>query len=223
METLALPGPCRGPANPLLVLLPGAYSRPREFVDEGFVEALRRRGLTADVLVVDAHLRYYEEKTAVERLREDVVRPARARGVKQVWLVGISLGGMGALGYAARYGDEIAGVLALAPYLGRRSVQQEIAAAGGPKAWRTGTSAPEGDDLEREIWRWAAGAPATPPLWLGWGREDRFAEANRLFATLLPAGHHFDVAGDHDWPPWRALWERWLDLGLLAADCARVP
>ncbi len=219
MQTLRLPGPCRGPGHPLVILLPGAYSRPQEFVDEGFVEALRRRGVAADVLVADAHLRYFEEKTAIERLREDVVQPALARGVRQVWLVGISLGGMGALGYAARYGAEITGALALAPYLGRRSVLQEIEAAGGPAAWRARTAPLGTDDLEREIWHWAAGAPAGPPVWLGWGRDDRFAESNRLFATLLPDGRRFEANGGHDWPAWRMLWERWLELGLLPTPC----
>ncbi len=220
MLTLNLPGPCRGAPPPLVVLLPGAYSRPREFVDEGSVAALRRHGIAADVQVADAHLRYYEDKTIVERLRQDIVGPARARGVPQVWLVGISLGGFGALGYAARHGDEIAGVLALAPYLGRRSVLQEIEAAGGPVAWRRANAPPEGDDLEREIWRWAAGAPAAPPVWLGFGRDDRFADANRLFGSLLPPERRFDTEGGHDWPPWRALWERWLDEGRLGRDCA---
>lgn len=153
MQSIAVRSACRSTLAPLVVMLPGAYSRPRDFVDEGFVDALRSRGVDADVQVVDAHLRYYEDKTIVERLRQDVVRPALARGVPQVWLVGISLGGFGALGYAARHGDEIAGVLALAPYLGRRSVLQELEAAGGPAAWRRRSPPPEADDLEREVWR----------------------------------------------------------------------
>lgn len=220
MQSIAVRSACRSTLAPLVVMLPGAYSRPRDFVDEGFVDALRSRGVDADVQVVDAHLRYYEDKTIVERLRQDVVRPALARGVPQVWLVGISLGGFGALGYAARHGDEIAGVLALAPYLGRRSVLQELEAAGGPAAWRRRSPPPEADDLEREVWRWAASAPPAPPVWLGFGRDDRFADANRLFGSLLPPERRFDTAGGHDWPPWRALWGRWLDEGLLGRDCA---
>jgi hypothetical protein len=34
----------------------------------------------------------------------------------------------------------------------------------------------------------------------------------------LPADRHFDEAGGHDWPVWRALWEHWLDRGLLQAS-----
>lgn len=65
-------------------------------------------------------------------------------------------------------------------------------------------------------------APAGPPVWLGFGREDRFADAHRLLAQALPAERHFDVPGGHDWPPWRALWSAWLDRRLLPQACAGV-
>jgi hypothetical protein len=39
-------------------------------------------------------------------------------------------------------------------------------------------------------------------------------------AGVLPAGHVTTHPGDHDWPPWRALWAQWLDRGLLPTGCA---
>jgi hypothetical protein len=41
-------------------------------------------------------------------------------------------------------------------------------------------------------------------LHLGYGRDDRFADAHRLLATQLPAAQVFDTPGGHDWPVWRA-------------------
>ncbi len=214
-------GPCAGRAPTLLVMLPGVRSRPDEFIDEGFVAAVRSRGLAADIVVADAHLGYYEDRSVLRRLRDDVVRPARAAGYRHIWLVGISLGGFGALGYGARMGDEIDGIVALAPYLGRRTLQQEINAAGGPLRWSRTPHERLDDDLEREVWEWmAAGPPARLPVFLGYGREDRFAEAHRLLAGLLPPDRVDSVPGDHDWPAWRALWAHWLERELIGTTCA---
>ena len=218
MRVLNHAAPCGTPAarQTLLVLLPGAYSAPEEFETAGFIDAARQAGVAADITIVDAHLGYFADKSVLQRLREDVVLPARARGVRQVWLVGISLGGFGALGYALRHPADITGVVALAPYLGRRTVLRDIVAGGGPAVWRN-TAVPEGpDDLETGVWQWlSAPQPASPPVWLGYGRDDRFADSHRLLSGVLPAGHVDSVPGGHDWPPWRALWDRWLARGLL--------
>jgi pimeloyl-ACP methyl ester carboxylesterase len=216
MRVLNHPAACAAGRDTLLVLLPGAYSPPEEFEAAGFVDAARQARLAADIGIADAHLRYFTDKTAIQRLREDIVLPARARGVKDVWLVGISLGGFGALGYALRHPGEVSGVLAIAPYLGRRTLLRDIVAGGGPRLWRE-RALPEGpDDVETALWQWlSAPAPAGPPVWLAYGRDDRFADSHRLLSGLLPADRVDSVPGGHDWPPWRALWDRFLARGLL--------
>ena len=121
MKTLSQPGPCRPRAAELLVMLPGAYSLPDEFVTEGFVDATRRQGVVADIVIADAHLGYFYDRSVLTRLREDVIAPARAQGYRRIWLVGISLGGFGALAYATRHSagadgaSGVDGVVALAP------------------------------------------------------------------------------------------------------------
>jgi len=232
MPVLRQPGPGPGRADTLVVMLPGAYSLPQEFVDEGYVQALRARGLSADVLIADAHLGYFNDRSVLRRLRDDVIAPARAQGYKRLWLVGISLGGFGALAYASVLGRDpaagIDGVLAIAPYLGSRRLQGEMLAAGGPLVWADNTAAagakvPEPtlepinpDDGERALWRWLIQPPAgAPPVHLGYGRDDRLADGHRLLAGVLPAERVTSVPGGHDWPPWRALWQQWLQRGLL--------
>lgn len=207
-------GPYAAPT--LLVMLPGAYSAPQEFVDEGFVDELRRRRLPVDVVIAGAKVDHYIEGPVLERLHDEVIGPARARGARHVWLLGISLGGLFALGYAARHPGAVDGVLALAPYLGRRTLLAEVTAAGGPQAWAAGRQ-PQPDDLiEHAVWAWVARGQAAGPVYLGYGRDDRFADAHRLLAAQLPPDHQLAVPGGHDWPPWRALWRHWLDRGLLA-------
>ncbi|MCW5633307.1 MAG: alpha/beta hydrolase [Rubrivivax sp.] len=221
------------------VLLPGVYSRADDFITEGFIDDLHRLVPGCEGLLADAHLGYFVEGDLLRRLREDVVRPAApvaeasagAPAAPRPWLVGVSLGGFAALAYAMRHGAEIAGVLALAPYLGRRELLRDISAAGGPQAWR---ARPAGDEpaephaqIENELWRWLArpglGHAATVPVYLGYGRDDRFAEAQRVLQSLLPAGHTEVVEGGHDWPPWRALWRHWLQRGALPGTTCATP
>jgi pimeloyl-ACP methyl ester carboxylesterase len=219
MQTLRIASTCGAQAPALVVMLPGVYSRPEDFVDEGFVDALRRRAVAADVWIADAHLGYVIDKSLFVRLHDDVIGAARAQGYRRVWLLGISLGGFGALGYALQHEAELEGVIALAPYLGPRPLELEIAAAGGPKAWQAPAAAPSADEPDRALWAWlAAGAPRLP-IYLGWGREDRFATINAMAGALLPPERISQVPGGHDWPAWRALWEGWLDRGLLPTAC----
>jgi pimeloyl-ACP methyl ester carboxylesterase len=212
------------PADSLAVLLPGAYDTPEDLLREGFVSAVRERQVPVDLQLVDAHLAYYGDRTVVDRLRQDIVLPARQAGYRQIWLVGISLGGMGALAYAMDHGSEVDGLFLLAPYLGTRGVQKEIAAAGGLRRWQPDATAGDDED-ERRLWRWLAGranasGEAQPPIWQGYGRDDRFAPAHRLLATALPAAHSQELPGSHDWTAWRALWAAFLERGILAAPAA---
>jgi hypothetical protein len=62
----------------------------------------------------------------------------------------------------------------LAPYIGNRIVAGEIARAGGLAGWSPGELAP--DDDERRIWRSSKPPRIALRVYLGFGREDRFAE-----------------------------------------------
>ncbi|MGB7542969.1 MAG: alpha/beta hydrolase, partial [Burkholderiales bacterium] len=110
--------PGLGADRTLLVMLPGATDRPEDFVEQGFIQAVRASGASVDVAAVDAHMDYYIEHSVVERLEADVIAPARAKGYTRTWLMGISLGGMGALAYARGHAKEVEGVILLAPFLG---------------------------------------------------------------------------------------------------------
>ena len=240
MELLHDDSACAAQAPVLLVLLPGANMTATELVDEGFVQAVRQRRLAVDVLVVGAGLEYVYDGSLITRLHDDVLAPYRARGYSRIWLAGISLGGFAAMAYALRHPGTIEGIVALAPYLGRRPLVQEVAAAGGAAAWLQQASAvPRADDVDQQLWRWlarrtpaaqtAAGTAAqaatqpaagSPRLVLGYGTEDRFAEGHRVLAQSLPAADVLTAPGGHTWAPWRQLWATWLDRGVLPTACA---
>ncbi|MEJ7687863.1 MAG: alpha/beta hydrolase [Variovorax sp.] len=214
---------CTADADTLLVMLPGVYSHPDEFVEEGFLDAVAERKLAVDVALVDAHIGYYNDKTIFERLRSDVIAPAGARGYRSIWIVGISIGGFGALTYPEIHPNELAGIVALAPYLGERLISTEIANAGGLKRWR----APAGVvPMEQRLWRrlqrygTEAVGPDLPPVYLGYGLDDRFAFSHKLLSDLMPNGRVFTTDGGHDWPEWRRLWRSMIP-SLPLPTCAR--
>jgi pimeloyl-ACP methyl ester carboxylesterase len=219
----------RTQAPVLLVLLPGAHMAPEELLREGFVQAVRQRQLAVDVRIADAHLGYVVEGSMLKRLHQDVVMPARAQGYRRIWLAGISLGGYVAMGYAQQHPGQVEGIFAIAPYLGRRPLVQAVAAAGGPAPWRASAQPRDAQDHDHALWMWltqpgvhAAASAGMPPLYLGYGTEDRFAQGHALLAGLLPSSRVATAPGGHDWPPWRTLWAQWLDRGLLPRSCEPV-
>jgi len=197
------------PAPTRMAWLPGAYHSAEDFESAGFAAAARTRRTPIDLIFVDPELAHVSDRSVLERLRSDIVLPARAAGVS-IWLGGISLGGLLALDYAAVHPDEIDGLCLLAPYLGNRILTAEIARAPGVGAWQPGELAET--DEERRIWRFIKTRRADPPLHLGFGRQDRFAAAHRLAADTLPPAAVDVIEGGHDWPTWLRLWENFLDL-----------
>ena len=192
-----------------ILWLPGAYNTPEDFVHAGFGEAVSRRGLPLDLEFVDLELRYLGDDSALVELHNEIVLPLRQAGIA-VWLGGISLGGLLALHYAASVSADLAGLCLLAPYLGNRMLLEEIARAPGLQNWQPGPSVD--NDAERQIWRYVQKRDKdAAPLYLGFGRQDRFVTGLELLARNLPPQSVDVIDGGHDWRTWTALWENFLE------------
>lgn len=186
-------------APTLLVMLPGAEMSAEEFEANGLLEG----DGPVDRIAVETGMECYLDEVSVALLHDQVIVPAHARGPVRIWLVGISLGGMGALLYAQAHPDRIAGTILLAPFIGSRGLIAEVERAGGLRHWRpSGPSTPE-----RRLLTWLGAGAGLPSMHLGYGTDDRFAAAHRLLADLLPAERVVTAPGGHDWPTWRALWQ----------------
>lgn len=202
----------------LIVFLRGRGGSHRSFEKEGFVSAVRQRGLPFDMVAPNAHVGYYVARSFVVRLKADVIDPAKAEGYRRIWLVGASMGGMGALWYMRLHPGDVDGVYAISPFLGDPEIIDEIAEAGGVRNWSPGTYDPS-EDWQRLLWDWLktdAGNPDAPiPLYLGYGKEDRFVKAHRLLAAILPPERVYTADGGHDPETMRRVWLRFLDDGRL--------
>ena len=189
----------------LVVMLPGIKDRAEQFFVAGFVgdDAAAE---AFDVLVVEPQMSDYVRGTLVERLRAEVIGPARARGYDEIWLLGVSIGGYGSLLYASEFPADIRGVVLLAPYLGGRRVPRAITAAGGldDLAGRHGTSARSstvGGRSRRLIER----SDAT--IVLGFGGQDRLVATYAPLLEALPRSQIYTADGGHEWTTWAPLWQ----------------
>ena len=118
--------------HPLLAL-PGAGMQPEDFTTAGFDRLLLDRRLPVDLLAADIDSGLYLDNVgSLLRIHAEFVLPARQRGYRRIWLLAISLGGMGALAVHVRaYPGEIEGAILIAPFLGTRGLIAEVARDGG--------------------------------------------------------------------------------------------
>ncbi len=208
----------------LVVFVPGFLDGPDNFLEHGFPSDLLTRGAPCDSVAIDLHYRYYGETPAAGQgvaniVFDDILEPATARGYEEIWLVGISMGGLGALLTAERHPELVTGVILLAPFVGEESVVREIQAAGGPEAWEPPgglASTPwTQDNYTAHLWAWLRGYATDqdemPPLYIGWGDDDRLGEADRVLASMQPEDHVVTIPGDHGWATWRPLFGELLD------------
>lgn len=205
-----IPAPQLVQDRPLVIVLPGRGDDLDDLKRSGIAAAMQHAWPEADVLLAGATLGYYLNGDVAMELHDQVIAPARARGYREIWLAGASMGGMGALLYEKTYPHDVAGLVLMAPYMGEPALVKEVAAAGGPQHWDPGPAPPRLDsqDYQRELWRlvksWGERPDEARRIWLICGTGDRFIEPARMIATELPADHFIEIAGSHDWPYWDA-------------------
>jgi pimeloyl-ACP methyl ester carboxylesterase len=204
-----------------IVLLPAARQRLEDFIDAGFARALQACGADFELILVDPEQAHLNDRGWMSRLRDEIVLPLRATA-RPVWLGGISLGAFMALRFAAAAPQAIDGLCLIAPYLGSRIVAADIERHAELRAWTPGELSEEDD--ERIVWRYVRDLqPTTPQLFLGLGREDRFADTQRLLARSLPQDCCLTLEGGHEWPVWRRLWDNFLERRLVRGAQSTGP
>lgn len=228
VPTTFYPAPAAGPgrSDRQVVLLPGRGSRAKHFERRGFVAAAREHRLAADLVAVDLHFGYYLRGDPPERLRQDVLEPARAAGYAEIHLVGISIGAAAAVALARDNPGRIAGILLMGPFLGPEAMIEEIAAAGLAR-WSPGAAGLSGSfepffARNWEYLRRSARDPSAPPVLLAFGASDRYAAGQRLLAESLPPERVLTVPGGHDWATWGKLWDRILARGAFPFAARRA-
>lgn len=214
-------------SDTLLVMLPGILDQMDDFARAGFISELQSHAILADVISVDSHAGYYFAGQLIKRLHNDVILPARQQGYRHIWLIGVSLGGMGSLLYAREHPEQVEGIVLIAPFLGRGSQLKQLRTE-GLCSWLDSPEPPlEIDRLAREVWQWASTRDASrhPALYLAYARQDRYAADQQLFARLGSPTLVIIQDGTHDWGTWQQLWRALLHgpLGLSLGNHESLP
>ena len=184
----------------LIVLLHGRGGAATNFARYGAVEQIASCQPKANILGVDSHFGYYRERIIEERLREDIIKPARDNGTRQVWILGISMGGLGSLVYRQRYPEDIEAVILMAPYLGEWDELGEYVK--NPQLARQ-----SGDPDFVEIWDALTTIPVdNPAITLAFGEDDDNNNQHRWIASLLDDSRVVSGPGAHNWNAWSKLW-----------------
>jgi len=195
-------------SSPLFIVLPGRGDNLEGLRRSGIGNAIQQAIPEAEVILAGATMAYYREGRLIARLHEGIIVPARARGRTEIWLVGISLGGMGAILYDREHPRDLQGLVLFSPYMGESDLVSSVAAAGGPHAWDPGP-VPQAIDKQstmRQAWltvkRWSDDATSARRVWLTCGQSDRLRKASALLAALLPQDQVFNPPGGHEWRVW---------------------
>jgi len=203
----------------LVVLLRGFGGSISYFEDHNWIAAAKQISGYADFVAPDSHYGYYANKTFIERLHEDVILPAKKQGYQEIWLVGISMGGMGSILYSSKYPDDINRIYFFAPYLGDGEVQNEIRASGGIGKWHMAEQ--NAHNWQYAIWERLKTIIEDPSrhvkIFIGYGDKDKL-DGHDLLAKYLPDNHIVKIPGGHKDAVFFRLWEIMLARGFLQPD-----
>jgi len=210
----------------MIIFLRGYSGSNKDFASNGFIDDVRIRKLPFDMAAPDAKPGYYFGETLIQRLRADVIEPARAKGYRRFWLVGVSIGGLGAIMYMLKHPDDIEGVLVISPFLGYYWIIHEIRNAGGVRKWEPGKYDPD-KDWQRMLWDSLKQLATSKKsrlneLYLGYGTEDTFAAAQKLLGDLLPHDHVIITSGGHTAETMERIWRLFLEKDVLRSSGSAV-
>lgn len=219
MDALYYTGP-QSDGRSLVIALRGLGGSMHDFEEYGFVEALHKSYPSVDLVCPDAHFGYYRKRTLLPRLQEDFVQPALSRGYAHIYLVGVSLGGLGSLLSLREAPYQYDGAILLAPYSGEEelhaALRQYLAGQRQPP-WQDTLS--DSDQSLADLWQWMLNNKplfSKGNIWLGYGNSDRLS-GHDLLAELLPEDRVITMDGAHRATVFAELWRRILQQKPFAA------
>lgn len=196
----------------LIVYLPGRSDKAEDFTAQGLWETLKEQGVPFDAVAVEAHLGYYLKGSIVDRIKEDVIEPAREKGYDEIWVVGNSLGGLGALLVEKELPGTWEKMILLAPFLGDdKRLYKQFDQAGGLRNWNPEVEFAK-TDFSPRLWQWLKLWPEQneqrPDTYLGYGYDDRLKLGIDYLVPLLEESKVTAIPGGHRWSVWKPLWEK---------------
>lgn len=210
-------------SDKLIIFIPGLYDSVDKFKKESFFSEARKAGVKADLVAININAGHLAERVMIRRIRKDVFRRIRNEGYKNIWIVGVSIGGLSSLVYLQAHEKDLCGVVVLAPFLADDKLIKEVRKFGGIKKWAPAVEKTKDsiDDQINSLWTWLTTKDDFSNIYLGYGKQDRFIVGSHLLETYLDKSHVVAIDGEHDWVTGRKLWIEQLksraETGLLAS------
>ena len=198
----------------LIIFLPGLLDSASTFEEKEFFSLARKAGIKADMVAMGIHFGHLMENKMVERIELDVYLDAIKKGYKNIWLVGVSIGGLNSLLFYRKHAKGLCGVVALAPYVAGGVLFEELQ-KDGVDNWEP----KEVYDMmlfEKKLqflWAWLQQQKSDNNLksvYLGYGKQDRFIEAIKLLESILDKNNIIAIEGKHDWVTGKKVWQQQL-------------
>ena len=199
----------------LIIFFPGLYDSAEVFKDESFFSIARKEGVSADMVSANVNVYHLVKEMMIERIEKDVFEHAKKSGYKNIWLVGVSLGGLNSLLFNIKHEKDICGIVALAPYVANTPLMEDLRDAKEVENWK-----PDSDEnkltLEKRLqylWVWLKEKSSKNELnnlYLGYGKQDRYIDAIKLFENILDKNHVVSVEGGHNWATGQKIWQKQL-------------
>ena len=212
LDLLTYTSPEKNHDKQLVVLLRGFGNGNDYFEKLGWIDQLQNRHPSYDVIVPDLHYGYYREDSFIQRLNEDVIMPAKKKGYTSIWLLGISMGGLGTIMTSEKFSESITRIFLIAPYLGDGLIQKEIEKSGSLKKWNMQSE-------NQSAWQFKLWAHLKSlsmrkkvPVYLGYGVEDKMPGLNFLHSAL-PREQIVTVDGGHKDIAFTRIFEQMLNKG----------
>lgn len=196
----------------LIIFLPGLYDSASKFKDENFFNIARKADIKADLVALNINVIHLARNMMIKRIETDLFQYKEENGYKNIWIVGVSLGGLNTLLFYQKYEKDICGVILLAPYLADDTLVEEINEADGVINWQAQNL--EKDDIVDEriekLWSWLKQKSDFSKIYLGYGKQDSFIDSSLILKSLLNNKNVTAIKGGHDWETGQSIWQQQL-------------
>ncbi|MGB0495814.1 MAG: alpha/beta hydrolase-fold protein [Kangiellaceae bacterium] len=196
----------------LVIFLIGIGDNISAFERAGFFK--RKAKFKFDSIVVDSHFGFYKNHSISTRIFEDILKSSRSK-YKKITLLGISLGGYGAIKTASDYPTYVDNIILVAPFLGSQGIAKMQARHQSYETWRPTENTELGyfEDSWNLLYKLLKIEKI--PLTLAYGKEDKFAMQSNQLAKYLNQENVVKVKGKHNWQTWLKIWTKLLTLKIV--------
>lgn len=184
--------------------MPGLGDGANIFAQQNLIDALQKCNDSLNIVALDSHLGYFSNRTIITRLNTEVIAPAKAQGIDNIWVIGVSLGGLGSLLYSVNHPDDLTGLILLSPYLGEKEDLESLLKSSDLYNWQ-----PKQTNDFQTLWFSLIELSRSEKLsniYMGTGNQDRYIAQQDQFSKLLNESNTIKIEGKHQWSTWNQLW-----------------